>query len=279
MVYFKVTNGAETRKFRVTPGEVTFDQLREKIASLFPGVLEDTSDLTLKYRDAEGDIITLSSDIEFQEVLSELPVDHTWKMHISSPPGRRDQRGSSPRSHFSRFLEPSFGMRHHLWSGLDRELQETQELLNLLCGVKTPSTSKDNGDPQPSTSEAKRAHTPSTSEDKGDHTPSTSDKGDHTSSTSEDSGNHTPEDKVESGKKEETGEESEVKSKPSSESPSSCPAHHHPHCHIKTFGSWEPLVVGGLFGPTRRILGPVGYQITWRPASDGCRSTPAAGSA
>ncbi len=106
---------------------MTFDQLKEKIASLFPRVLKDTS---LKYRDAEGDIITLSSDIEFQEVLSELPVDRTWKMHISSPPGRRDQRGSSPRSHFSHFLEPSFGRRHHLWSGLDRELQETQELKN-----------------------------------------------------------------------------------------------------------------------------------------------------
>ena len=94
MVYFKITNGEETRKFLVTPGEITFQQLKERIDTLFPEASKRTPDLVLRYRDAEGDIITLSTDEEFQEVLSNLPENDTWKLHLTPPAVKRQQRGT-----------------------------------------------------------------------------------------------------------------------------------------------------------------------------------------
>jgi hypothetical protein len=60
-MHFKITNGVETRRFRAIPGELTFQQLKEKIDTLFPGVAEKASSLVLRYCDTEGDVITLSS--------------------------------------------------------------------------------------------------------------------------------------------------------------------------------------------------------------------------
>ena len=131
-MYFKVTNGIETRKFQVTPGQLTFEQLQERLATLFPGTYTtDTSNLVLRYRDSEGDVITLSSDEEFQEVLSDLPEDSVWKLHIASP---RAQRQAKPTSFLHHTFEPTwspFGIRRTLQSEVDRE---RQELLDLLFG-------------------------------------------------------------------------------------------------------------------------------------------------
>jgi len=66
MVFLKVTDGNETRRFQVT-SELTFDQLRERLIKLFPSLGKE-KDLLLKYRDADGDLITLSSNEELQEV-------------------------------------------------------------------------------------------------------------------------------------------------------------------------------------------------------------------
>lgn len=73
MVYFKITDGEVTRKFKVTPDEITFDQLKERIRALFPKALDNTENLLLQYRDVDNDVITISSNEEFQDVLSEFP--------------------------------------------------------------------------------------------------------------------------------------------------------------------------------------------------------------
>ena len=261
MVYFKVTDGIETRKFQVTPGELTFEQLKERVATLFPKALKETSDLVLKYRDAEGDLITLSSDEEFQDVLSDLPKDHVWKLHISSPPVKRSARPLHSVSFLDHILEPSwqpFGLSFDPWSCFDKKVQETQELINLLS-VLHDHTSEDK-ESKPSPSE-ENSTVPSTSEEKGQE-------------VSEGSSANT-----EGEAKSEEGDGEEVKSKISansdkpsvSASPSSGSLACH-HCHVKTFGSWEPVILGGPFG-RRRIIGPVGYHITWTPKSQESAAT------
>ena len=83
MVCFKITNGRVTRKFKIAQG-TTFDSLKKKITSLFPESLKDKQDdFHLHYTDKDGDCITISTDSEFQELLSELPEDAIWKLHIS----------------------------------------------------------------------------------------------------------------------------------------------------------------------------------------------------
>ena len=258
-MYFKVTNGIETRKFQVTPGQLTFEQLQERLATLFPGTYTtDTSNLVLRYRDSEGDVITLSSDEEFQEVLSDLPEDSVWKLHIASP---RTQRQAKPTSFLHHTFEPTwspFGIRRTLQSEVDRE---SRELLDLLFGFHD-STSADKppasaeGEEQAGSKEATGAESVPPQEGTEDSTSSEV-----------------------SPKNGEEEEEDEVKSKPSAshgkseeEPPSQCPAGD--CCHVKRVGVWEPLLFGGLFGPRRLASGPVGYHITWTPR--GCTlGTPA----
>ena len=82
MVLLKVTDGYETRKFLVT-SELTFDQLKERLTGLFPS-LGEGKDLQLQYRDTEGDLITLSSNEELQEVLADTPDGAVLKLHIKT---------------------------------------------------------------------------------------------------------------------------------------------------------------------------------------------------
>ena len=102
----------------MNPGELTFEELKEKIATLFPKTAQELSNLTLRYRDTDGDIITLSSDGEFQEALSDLPENHVWKLHITLP--RKPSQRRTP------------------WAEFDKQFQETQELLNLFFGLHSP---------------------------------------------------------------------------------------------------------------------------------------------
>ena len=122
MVYFKITDGTVTRKFGVTPGEMTFDQLKERIASLFPKCLEEgCKDLHLKYRDVDGDVITISTDQEFQEALAELPKEHIWKLHIhgSKPKAPAKQAPSQQTVPHDFFFQPA--PFHGPWGGFGRQ--------------------------------------------------------------------------------------------------------------------------------------------------------------
>ena len=116
----KVTDGYETRNFRVT-SELTFDQLKEKLTKLFPS-LGEGKDLQLQYRDTEGDLITLSSNEELQEVLADTPHGAVLKLHINT--------GIQEPSLFDLFSEPfwrPFGLCS--WHGFHRELREAEELI------------------------------------------------------------------------------------------------------------------------------------------------------
>ena len=68
MVHFKVTDGVQTRRLEA-PSGLTYDQLKKKLSSMFPEAVKEDSDIVLRYRDSEGDVISLSSDQELQEAL------------------------------------------------------------------------------------------------------------------------------------------------------------------------------------------------------------------
>ena len=69
MVHFKITDGVQTRRLGA-PSGLTYDKLKKKLSTMFPEALKEDSDLVLRYRDTEGDVISLSSDQELQEAQS-----------------------------------------------------------------------------------------------------------------------------------------------------------------------------------------------------------------
>ena len=233
MVYFKITDGEATRKFKVNPGEVTYDQLKERIAALFPKALDDTKDLHLQYRDADGDVITISSDQEFQEALAELPENHVWKLHIHGPSCRKlgpKRESNTPSDFFFQHSHRPFGglMSHpwfgsgfghfpaspwfssNPWSHFDRDFDK------ILADHSRELNALHNDDAAGPTAAA--ATVDSTGQDV---------------------------------------------SAPKSEGTASGG----PGLKVKNFGSWEPKPFEGPFG-TGRIIGPVGYYISWNSGSE-----------
>jgi len=120
MVFLKVTDDSETHKFRVT-SELTFDQLKERLTGLFPS-LGEGKDLQLQYRDAEGDLITLSSNEELREVLAHTSGGAVLKLHIKT----NIQEPSLLKFFSEPFWRP-FGLLS--WHGFHRELREAEELI------------------------------------------------------------------------------------------------------------------------------------------------------
>ena len=120
MVLLKVTDGYETRNFRVT-SELTFDQLKEKLTKLFPS-LGEGKDLQLQYRDTEGDLITLSSNEELQEVLADTPDGTVLKLHIKT-----SVQEPLVLNIFSEPFWRPFGLLS--WHGFHREFREVEELI------------------------------------------------------------------------------------------------------------------------------------------------------
>ena len=120
MVILKVTDGHDTRKFQVT-SNLTFDQLKEHLMKVFPGLAEQEKDLHLQYRDSDGDLITLSTNEEFQQVLAHIPEDGVWKLCIKAS-------GREP-SLFDRFLQP------FSWHGFDQEFKAAEELFKKKMGI------------------------------------------------------------------------------------------------------------------------------------------------
>ena len=250
MVYFKITNGEETRKFQVTPGEITFQQLKERIDTLFPEASKRTPDLVLRYRDAEGDIITLSTDEEFQEVLSNLPENHIWKLHLTPPAVKRQQSGTgfSVLDHILGASWPSLNLTSN-------PVSEVEELIDFLLGLPETTSSAKSGEKDTPTAE--------------DQQQSNSNEGaEPESPEAQDSAERSSSDEASPGK----DSEEEVKSKQSASSEEArseeslprCPAAG--HCYrVKRVGLWDPFLLGGLFGPSRVFNAPVGYHITWRP--------------
>ena len=233
MVYFKISDGEVTRKFKVNPGDITYQQLRERIASLFPKALEGEN-LLLKYRDADGDLITISTNEEFQEALSELPEDHVWKLHIhggatarATPFAPLRRRANIPSDFFfhpthmpfgggmfsdpwfRRPTFPSWMSTGYPWSSLDRQFEKMLE--------------------------------------------------EHASELSE--LHNTMETEAAAAKPSEEGAAVQTQS-------GGAVAETSEGMKIKNFGSWEPREFEGPFGKGR-IIGPVGYYVSWSSGPEG----------
>ena len=244
MVYVKVTDGAETRRLQVIPGELTFEQLKDKIATLFPKTAEQLSNLSVQYRDTDGDVITLSSDGEFQEVLSELPENYVWKLHISTPaasPAAQPCQGASRLGHI---LRPS-SQSTNPWAAFDRQVQETQKLLELFFG-QDKSTEKN--------ADSETAGSPETkTEEEGEKKEG--------ESTTADSAETTDSETV----KPKEGEDEEVRSKLKEEDKkkkAESEAEGTSHCRVRVL---DPLLLSGLLGFPRVVRPAHSYRITWSP--------------
>ena len=120
MVFLRVIDDSETRKFQVT-SELTFDQLKERLTGLFPSLGEGNA-LQLQYKDTEGDLITLSSNEELQEVLANTPDGTVLKLHIKT-----SIREPSLLNFFSEPFWRPFGLLS--WHDFHRELREAEELI------------------------------------------------------------------------------------------------------------------------------------------------------
>ena len=262
MVYLKVSDGSETRKLQVTPGEINFDQLKEQLATYFPRTLGDVnSSLSLQYRDADGDVITLSSDQELQEALSQLQEDGVWKLHIRS--GQHKSQNSAPRSTqrsqgrkhcettslLHHLFEPSvkpFGLFSDVWDDLE-------QLLHQLSSEVFSSSEKSDAaeNQQNTTSEA-----------------TTKSEGESTTSLycySRAANSRRPRWNVKS-KPQATGSSNKEERKSSGDKSDS-------QWHTRRFVTWEPRVHIGPFGFFHSRLTPVVYKVAYKSSDNGCCSS------
>ena len=240
MVYLKVTDGVETRKFEVTPGELTYDQLKEQLGDKFPNIGKD---LSFVYRDTDGDIITLSSDAELQSVLTQLPADGVWKLKIKGskqPPQNRHNHAAHQHRHtqgvslfdslFDHLRTPS--LRHNF----DAQLRETEELLQqarsgACCGG--PATTEEKPTTEATEAKPNTESTAPKAEGENDTTPKASG----------------PEDEVKSKK---TEKEAVAKTEPEWQ---------------WVVRSWQPRYVFTPFGLST-VLRPTTYRVYWSQSSE-----------
>ena len=266
MVYLKVSDGNETRRLQVTPGEISFEQLKEQLATFFPQAMsEGSSSLSLQYRDADGDVITLSSDQELQDALSQIEEDGTWKLYIRNSQrsgGAQKSSSSSQRSQSGRRNDCEASLFHHLlgssvkpfglfsdvWDDLEQHLQLLHQLHSELFSNDSKQAAKTEKDTPETTSNSKTAT-------------------DATTSSSTDRQSEDPDEVVkskpqatDSDKKEESGTNGGDVS--SSE----------PGWQTKRFVTWEPRVHIGPFGFFHSRLTPVVYKVSFRSSNGGCCS-------
>ena len=256
MVCFKITDGEVTRKFTINPGEVSFEQLQKLIAEHFPKSPDAGKDLHLKYRDADGDIITISTDREFQEALSELPKDHVWKLHIhgAKPKSQGGAVGGAGAgavpSHF--FFQPShslFSHPHHHhgmhmhspWHGFGHHHHHFPSPWS--------SGASSWGSPWGGWSSLDREFDKMLREHSQLLNTLHNDMEDEPSSSSDDKGEAKAEGAGATG-----GPSKEVAEVPGMK--------------IKNFGSWDPKSFEGPYGKGR-IIGPVGYYVSWTSGPEG----------
>lgn len=108
VIYAKVTDGKEIRKFRIDADSATFETLKKQVAGLFPS-LASGADFQVQYRDADGDIISISTDEEVRTALSHLPSNETWLLQVVPAPKRVQRavsRGGVPARTSSRDVNP-----------------------------------------------------------------------------------------------------------------------------------------------------------------------------
>jgi hypothetical protein len=160
-----------------------------------------------------------------------------WKLHITPPAVRRQQRET----------RPIFNLRRN-------PVSEVEELVDLFFGLHE-STLVKSGTPESKQSQGSEGAESQEAQDNAGE------------------GEASPKEGEEGSPKEEQkaeGEGEEVKSKPSQhdreeEGEESLPKR---HCYrVKRVGLWDPFLSSGLFEPSRVFGAPVGYHVTWGPRS------------
>ena len=265
MVYLKVSDGNETRRLQVTPGEISFEQLKEQLATFFPQTLsEGSSSLSLQYRDADSDVITLSSDQELQDALSQIQENGTWKLYIRNSQcsgGARKSPSSSQRSQsgkrngceaslFHHLLGPSvkpFGLFSDVWDDLEQHLQLLHQLHSELFSNDSKEATKSEKDTPETTSNSKTAA--------------------DTTSSSTDRQSEDPDEVVKSKPQATDFDKKEESSSNGGDSSSSESV-----WQTRKFVTWEPRVHIGPFGFFHSRLTPVVYKVSFRSSNGGCCS-------
>ncbi len=225
MVHIKVTNGIETRRFQVTE-ELPFEQLREKLSTIFSSSLDQS--FQLQYVDSDGDVITISSDEELQSALSGLSSDAILKLYMKRPALAAASRSSGRRQSL---FEGIFGRSTNFWDHFEKQFNVTESILEQLWG--------NNRKGDCCTTECCDSTTDS------NNTGSSNKEVKSKTDTVEPTDSEQVKSKV----------EEPVKSKPSqTESSPQIPSH--------TVVSWEPRVQYTWFGP-RTVLRPVRYNVLY----------------
>ena len=226
MVHFKVTDGVQTRRLEA-PSGLTYDDLKKKLSSMFPEAVKEDSDLVLRYRDAEGDVISLSSDQELQEALSSAGGTEL-KFYLPKTAANRTRHNWSP------------------WTSFEKEVQVLVDLMDTLSRPKPSTTSSDSASAD---QDSAKASGPSDKNSTG---------AEESSQTERSEGSEEDHPQVAS---EATNIGEEVKSKEPSESASS-----KKDCHCEGYsivGGLSPFLLRELFHPPapRRV----GYSIGYNP--------------
>ena len=238
MVYAKVTDGKEVRKFRVE-AEVTFDVLKKQLAGLFPS-LAGGCDFYVQYRDADGDVISISTDEEVRTALSHLQADETWLLQVVQVP-KRVQRASSrvgAPTRATRLEVTPFG-----GNVLGRLLDDMNPFWTPTAFLVDWSDPFGRWGEETRRMEEKcRRQTEQLRKMQEDHTKQFE----------------------ELRKKAEADVQKVLKERRSSKQGGAVqPANSgEPKWHVQTFGSWDPQVMDCPHG-TRTVIGPLGYHMYW----------------
>ena len=239
VVYAKVTDGKEIRKFRIDADSATFETLKKQVVGMFPSLASGT-DFQVQYRDVDGDIISLSTDEEVRTALSHLPCNETWLLQVVPVP-KRVQRalsrgGGVPARTSSREINP-FGANI-----LGRILDDMDPFW-------TPASSLvDSSDPfgrwdddSRRLEEEWQRQTEQLRKMQEDHMKQFE----------------------EQRKKAESDIQKALKERRSSKGGAVQPAKSgDTKWHVQSFGSWDPQVMESPYG-TRTVIGPVGYHMYW----------------
>ena len=245
MVFFKVTDGVQTRILQAKYGEISYQELKERLASLFPEIMKEDGDMILRYYDKEGDLITLSSDEELQEAFSGIPESKVIKFYLSWPVSRRSRCNGVTRNAKGLFslhylLKPSWC--YSLGSFADLIENEISPLMESLHNL-TPSPVTD-------------AHDKETPGIAGSD-------GTGSISQDEESCRNHQEEQIRGAQ---VGKEEEKENSRSAANESVNVCKDSVHCHMKSLHEVGPDFLGeSLFGPADLGLfgNPVGYRISW----------------
>ena len=234
MAYAKVTDGKEIRKFRVER-DLTFDALKKQLAGLFPS-LAGGVDFYVQYRDADGDVISISTDEEVRTALSHLQPNETWLLQVVHVPKRVQRtvsRGEVP-ARAARVEVAPFG-----GSILGRDMDPFWTPATSLLDWSDPFGRWDERSRR--MSEEWQRQTEQLRKMQEDHMKQFEEQKKKAEADLQKALNETRDGKGGAVQPAKSGE---------------------PKWHVQTFGSWDPQVMDSPHG-TRTVIGPVGYHMYW----------------